>query len=74
MLCRQTEPEWKASQRLEKSTDMIDQQCLIKSVLKPSGPEALLEGRFLTTVSILALEKLSTRLERSGGFVKWAAK
>jgi len=46
----------------------------MKSILNLLDPGALSEGSDLTTASILALEKGSTRIERSGWFVKCEAK
>jgi hypothetical protein len=37
----------------------MGQHLFMKYVLKPSGPGALFEGKFLTTWSISALEKLT---------------
>jgi len=53
---------------------MIGQHFFIKSMLKPLGLGAFLEGRALTTASISVLAKLSTRLERSGGGLKKEAR
>ena len=46
----------------------------MKSILNLLDPGALSEGSDLTTASILALEKGSTRIERSGWFVTCKAK
>jgi hypothetical protein len=46
----------------------------MKSVLKPSGPGALLEGRFLITASISAIEKGATKSDRSTEGLRWDAR
>jgi hypothetical protein len=53
---------------------MMDQQCLTKSVLNPSGPGALSKGRDVTTESISSFVKGATKIAKSGGARKCEAR